>query len=112
MGTDFAPRAIGGVQTGLTADSGSVQAGATLCDQGINIVGTVGVAGDSLILPAEIGQFKSIIICNATATSADVFPNVGATINGAAADAAVAVGANTTMEFTQAGTDGLTWVAV
>lgn len=111
--TTYTPTSIGGIATGLTADNGSVQAGATLCDSGINVFSTVGTAGDSAILPANMAQYDRIIVRNqAAANSMDLFPNVGATINGGSANAAVAIAAGAVLELVQIGTDGLTWIAV
>jgi Zn-dependent alcohol dehydrogenase len=112
MASDYSPRFVGGVATGLTADSGSVQAGATLLDKGINVVATVGTIGDSCILPADAGQKAQIIVKNTATNSMDVFPNVGATIDGASANAAEAIAGGAGAIFVQVGTDGLTWITV
>lgn len=103
-----AASAVGGsVVTGIVADTGSAQAGATLLTGAINVLGTVGTAGDSVLLPfAEKGDL--IIVRNNTATSADVFPQLGGTINGGSANAAVAVGATTGTLFVCIG--GLDWI--
>ena len=111
MGTTYSPRAIGGVSAALTADSGSIQAGATLCDQGINIVGTVATIADSCIMPADVGQYSSIIVTNQAANSLDLFPNVGGAFDGGTANIAVAVAGGATVELIQSGTDGLAWVS-
>lgn len=80
---------------GLTADSGSAQAGATPLQIGFNEIATVATIGDSVLMPAadQVGQI--VRIYNAGANSADVFPQSGENL-GAGADtaAALAAGAN------------------
>lgn len=79
------------VQTGLTADSGSVQAGATPLIEGVNVVATVATIGDSLLLPKAGGNIGMVCeVHNTAANSADVFPRSGEDA-GAGADTAVAV---------------------
>lgn len=112
MGTEYTPRATGGVQTGMTALAGGASSTTVVCDEGINVVDTVATAGDSVILPANVGQYAERVVANVTAAALDIFPNSGATINGAAANANVGIAANSTAVFIQTGTDGLTWVAV
>lgn len=110
--SDYSPRFVGGVALNLTADSGSVQAGATLLDKGINVVDTVTTIGDSCILPADAGQKTQIIVKNAAANSMDVFPNVGGDIDGAGVNVAEPVAGGDGAIFVQTGTDGLTWVRI
>lgn len=112
MGTTYAPRKLGGVQDGLTALAGGASTTTIVCDEGINVVDTVATAGDSVILPASIGQYGEIVVANVTAAALDIFPNSGATINGNTADANVGIAAHATAVFTQIGTDGLTWIGV
>ena len=47
-----------------------------------------------------------------SAQDVKVFPPTGGTINGAAANAGLAVGQQQVVEFVQIGTDGLTWIAL
>lgn len=75
---------------GLTADTGSAQAGATPLTAAVNVIGTVGTAGDSALLPAA-KKGAVVLVKNASATSADVFPASGEKIDGGSADAAKAV---------------------
>ena len=112
MSSDYSPRFMGGVATGVTADAGSAQ-GDGLLSNGTTVVSTVGTAGDAVTLPANIAQYQRMVVFNAAAVNAmDVFPNTGATINGGSANAALSVAAGTGKEFIQVGTDGLTWIAV
>lgn len=104
--------AVGGtVVTGLVADTGSAQAGAELLTGVVNVVGTVGTIGDSLLLPvASTGD--EIWVRNNAANSADVFPQVGGAINGGSANAALAVaGAKTAIFKCISGSAG-NWIAV
>jgi hypothetical protein len=84
--------------SGLVASASSDQAGATPLTAAFNRVGTVGTAGDSVLLPPALKN-SCVIAKNATAsTSMDVFPSSGDKINALSADAAYAVaGAKTVM---------------
>lgn len=97
-----------GRNTGLTAKAGGGQSGATALNLGINRVSTVGTAGDSLILPSYSGGLVLMVV-NATATSMNVFPPVGGTVNALSANAAYAIAAGKTVVFFQA-SDGA-WYA-
>lgn len=86
------------VETGVTADTGSVQGDSYPITRDVTVVATVGTAGDSLILPkAETGD--EYWVRNGSGTSMDVFPQVGGAINGGSTDAAVAVAAGKTAIF-------------
>jgi len=77
------------VSAAITADTGSAQGGSPLVSD-INILTVVGSAGDSVTLPvAEAGLVVTVI--NTTATSADIFPASGGTINAVAQDGAYAI---------------------
>lgn len=106
-------RSVGGVTTALTAGTTQTAAGATALTGAINTVTVVGTDNDGVILPAGRGQGDTILVANLDAAQdIKVWPNTGATINGAATTAALVVGQQQVVEFTQIGTDGLTWLAV
>ena len=77
-------------QSGLTADTGSAQSGATPLIAGINEISTVGTSGDSVALPSAQGG-QIVIIINNGANSCDVFPFSGDYIDGGTVDVAVAL---------------------
>lgn len=80
----------------FTAHAGGGQASAVILTGRINRVGTVASAGDSVKMPAGIwSATMSIKVFNEGANSMDLFPNSGGTINGGAANAAIAVASNT-----------------
>lgn len=58
----------------LTASSGSVQAGATLCPAVINTFGTVAVSGYSGLLPQAIPG-RIVYVINSGANTMNLFPN-------------------------------------
>lgn len=109
----------GGIAQGLTAFAGGAQATFTngvqntgLVLGAINTVSTVATAGDSGTLAADLGPGQSVIVRNEAAiNSMNVFPPVGGTINGAAANAAFALAAGKTGMFVCLD-QGLTWVAI
>lgn len=111
MSSDYSPRLMGGVTTGITADTGSAQ-GDGLLSAGVNVISTCANAGDAVSLPTGVGQNNRVTVVNTGAESADVFPPTGGTINGASANAAKATAAGVGYEFIQIGTDGLTWIAI
>lgn len=77
-----------------------------------NVVTTVAVAGDSLILPAGMPQFAEITVYNNAANTCDVYPNTGGTINGGTVTTGQrGIATKTASKFIQIGTDGLTWIA-
>ena len=61
-------------------------------------VGTVASAGDSVKLSNEFGSKENAIqfVRNSGANAMNLFPNVGGNINGAGANAAISIAANTT----------------
>lgn len=80
------------VVTGLTALAGGGQTGATKLTGNINRITTVATAADSALLaPATVAKRQSVF--NATANSANIFPQSGEAIGTGAANAAFAVGA-------------------
>lgn len=112
MSTQFAT-VIGGVQTGLTALAGGAVSGATAITGAFVTFTTVATDNDSGILPADMPQGARIMVANLDAAQdVKIFPNTGGTINGAAANAGLAVGQQQTVEFVQIGTTGLTWIAL
>jgi hypothetical protein len=74
----------------ITASATSDQAGATQLAAGINVVSTVGTAGDSVKLPAAVAG-TLVLVKNTSANSMDVFPATGDAINALSANAAYAV---------------------
>lgn len=106
-------RIVGGVTTALTAGTTQTAAGATALTGAINTVTVVGTDNDGVILPAGRGQGDRITVANLDAAQdIKVWPNTGATINGAATTAALVMGQQQVAEFIQFGTDGLSWIAV
>lgn len=93
------------VSGALTASATSVQATATDLPATFNRITTCATAGDSVKLPAAAAG-AMVVVTNAGAESADVFPQTGEAINAGAANAAVAVasGATTMFVCTVAGT--------
>ncbi len=92
-------------QNGLTAHAGGTQAGA-LADANAKITAdiarftTVGTAADSGVLPAAL-KGRCITVTNAAAAnSMNVFPNTGDQINALGANAAFALAAGKSAEFT------------
>ena len=98
---------------GMTALAGgaSPTAAANTCVIGTNTITTCATAGDSVILPAGAPLGTRVVVANLAAAKADMFPNAGATINAAAADANLGIAATTVAEFVQIGAAGLTWLA-
>ena len=107
-------RIVGGVTTALTAGTTQTAAGATALTGAINTVTVVGTDNDGVILPAGRGQGDRITVANLdSAQDIKVWPNTGASINGATATTtALVVGQQQVAEFIQFGTDGLSWIAV
>jgi hypothetical protein len=107
-------RSVGGVTTALTAGATQTAAGATALTGAINTVTVVAADNDGVILPADCAQGDTILVANLdSAQDIKVWPNTGATINGAAATtAALVVGQQQSVQFTQIGTSGLTWIAI
>lgn len=82
----------------VVAHAGGGQANATPVNVGSNVITVVATIGDSVILPADVlGQ--TVIIYNAGANVANVFPNLGDSINGMAANAPLALPAGASMLF-------------
>ena len=98
---------------GLVAGTTQTAAGATALTGGINSV-TSGNDDDGVILPAAQPQGTVIYIANIdSGQDIDVWPNTGATINGGTATSGVVVvGQTQGLICVQAGTDGLTWLAL
>lgn len=90
-----------GRNSGLTANAGGGQANGTPLNLGINRFSTVATAGDSATLPTYSGGLV-IMVVNATATSMNIFPNSGGTINALSANAAYALAAGKSVIFFQA----------
>lgn len=84
--------------TGITAAAASDQAGATPLTAAFNRVTTVATAGDSVRLPSAVPG-ASLFVTNASATSMDVFPATGQSINALSANAAFAMAGGVTAMF-------------
>jgi hypothetical protein len=111
-GTQF-PTIVGGVQTGVTAGTTQTQAGATAITGAIATVTTVAADNDGVILPSDMSAQSRVVIANLdSAQDIKVYPPVGGTINGAAANAALVVGQQQAVECIQIGSTGLTWIAM
>ena len=91
-------------QDGLTAKAGGGQGGGPTINRMINRVTTVATAADSVTLPASATGMTITVINAAAANSMNMFPATGETINGGAANAALAVAANKTASGYCAGT--------
>ncbi len=89
------------VKTGITALAGGGQTGATPLAGQFNVIATVATAADSVLLPQipQDGSSVAIWVKNNGANSANVFPQVGDTINALSANAALAVAATAKQIF-------------
>lgn len=87
--------------TALTAKAGGGQSGGVPLNLGMNRFSVVGTAGDSATLPANSGGLV-IMVVNATATSMNIFPATGGTINALSANAAYALAAGKSVILFQA----------
>jgi hypothetical protein len=99
LGTGFA----GSFETmsyadGLTAHAGGGQNLAPVINTMMSRFTTVATAGDSTTLPVGVAGMNLIVI-NATATSMNIFPDTGSTINVLSANAAFALAAGKTAVF-------------
>ncbi len=101
-------------KTGITALAGGAAPTleANTASGRFNVVSTCATTGDSLILPAGMGQGAEVTIVNNVATvTVDVYPPTGGTINGGTATTGQrGVATQTGATFTCVSTDGLTWV--
>jgi hypothetical protein len=87
----------------MTAHAGGGQANGTLITTMVGVFGTVATAGDSALLPVSV-QGMTITVINTTATSMNVFPQVGDKTNGTLnASVAVTSAAPTIFYCTAAG---------
>ena len=77
-----------------------------------NVVGTCATTGDSVILPAGMGQGAEVTIVNTVTTvTVDVYPPTSGTINGGTATTGQrGVATQTGATFVCVSTDGLTWI--
>ena len=83
---------------GLTAHASGGQANGWLITTMMSRFTTVATGGDSATLPVGVAGMNLIII-NATATSMNVFPDTGSTINALSANAAFALAGGKTATF-------------
>ena len=86
----------------LVAKAGGGQSPATPVTTVVNRYTTVATSGDAATLPAAQGGMQ-VTVTNASANSMNVFPNTGDSINGASANAAFALPAGKTANFSSAG---------
>ncbi len=99
LGTGFA----GSFETmsytdGLTAHAGGGQNLAPIINTMMSRFTTVATAGDSTTLPVGVPGMN-IVVINASATSMNVFPDTGSTINALTANTAFALAAGKTATF-------------
>lgn len=87
-------------QDGVTAHAGGGQANGVLITANVVNVTTVATAADSLRLPPAISGVDIVVHNSAALNSMNVFPATGETINGGAANAALAIGAGKSTTFT------------
>jgi len=86
------------VLSGIVAHAGGGQANAVQLNPGYNVIATVATTGDSVVLPSDsLGQ--NVLVYNAGANSANVFPSSGANINALSANTALAVAAGANTSF-------------
>lgn len=86
------------VAANVTAKAGGVIANATALTSRWNRVTVVATANDAVGLPASTAG-SDVVVVNATANSANVYPVAGETILGGAANAAFALAANKSAIF-------------
>ena len=102
-------------KTGITALAGGAAPTleANTLSGRFNVVGTCATTGDSVILPAGMGQGANVTVVNNVATvTVDVYPPTGGTINGGTATSGQrGVATQTGATFVCVSTDGLTWIA-
>ena len=84
----------------ITAHAGGGQGAATQLNSMVNRITIVATAGDSVVLPAGAVGLQITVINAAAANSMNVFPQSGAQINSLGANAAFAVVAGKTAQFT------------
>jgi hypothetical protein len=82
----------------ITAFAGGGQGSATPLTKDINRVTTVATNGDSVLLPVGVAGME-VVIFNDGASSLDVFPSTGETINALAADTAYDISASASARF-------------
>lgn len=93
---------------GLTAHAGGGQALGTPVTASVALFQTVVTGGDSALLPAAKVGMEITVVNRTAATSMNVFPAVGETINNLAANTQIAVAGATTLIF-YCGTTGAWW---
>jgi hypothetical protein len=107
--TTLSPISIGfAVQNGLTAHAGGGQTLGTPLHAGINQFSTVVTTADSATLPAVVlGQY--VVVTNNGASTLDIYPSSGDTINSGSANAAITLAAGATI--TLYGNSTTNWVS-
>jgi hypothetical protein len=101
-------QAIGGTIAKSLSASGSTQSTATKIGADHNSFSTVGASQGAVLQAPNAGEWVSVF--NGGANALSVYPNLGATINGGSANAAVSVAAGKGAIFIPL--DALTWFAV
>lgn len=116
-GTHFPSFVVPGdsvLKNSITALSGggAPTAAANTLDGLYNVISTVTLGGDSVILPSGMGQFSEVFVYNDAANTCDVYPPTNGTLNGGTATTGQrGIATKTGTWFIQIGTDGLTWIA-
>lgn len=87
-------------QDGVTAHAGGGQANGVPITANVVNVTTVATAADSLTLPKALAGVDIVVHNSAAVNSMNVFPATGETINGTAANTALAIGAGKSTTFT------------
>lgn len=98
------------VVTGITAFAGGGAASATQLTGRTNVVATCATGGDSVKLPAGLGQGGQTVVRNNGAASCNVFPPTGGNISAAGVNTAVAVGISKASYFECVDSAGLIWI--
>jgi hypothetical protein len=90
LGSTTPTNTLIGVTAGITAFAGGGQGSATALTKYLNQVATVATSGDSVKLPAALAG-SEIVVINDGASSMNIFPSTGETIDAGAANAAYAL---------------------
>lgn len=100
----------GTVATGLTAAGADHTDGFAITEP-VSVFGTV-ASGTGAVLPANLSRGDTAEVYNLGANALLVYPPLGGTINGAAANAGVSVAAGKAAVLRCVSTNGKTWVAL
>lgn len=91
-----------------TASTTQTQAGGTVVVADI-VFATIANASDAFTFGTGYGKGSRVLVRNLGANAGVMFPPVGGTINGGAANASAAIAASKATEFVCSSADGLTW---